>query len=100
MSEAALEITSTKKSGAKDYTTQVNDAIKETQQALDTRGASALEECLDRILSLEKQCRQSGDGENVTKLLAHVVDLCVQAKCWDRLVELCDDLSKKRNQIK
>lgn len=79
---------------------QITDVLASTQKRVDDNAQGEFATVMEELLVLEKQARMAADGDNTTRLLEHIVKLCVQCAHWDQLVELLNSLSKKRNQIK
>lgn len=80
---------------------QISSAIESTQKRIDAQSdQKTLDSVLDELLTLEKKARVAADGDNTTRIVVHIVDLCVQCGAWQKLFELLHVLSRKRNQIR
>lgn len=62
--------------------------------------AGHLAEALDAMIILEKQARQGQDSVSCTKILCGIINLCADAKDYDRLNEMMILLTKRRSQFK
>nr|CAG4648615.1 EOG090X04UV [Polyphemus pediculus] len=80
-----------------DYTSTCDDKIP-ICQALASEGK--LDEGLEILGALEKQTRTGADAQSTGRLLEAIVQICFEAKQWDRLFENIIGLTKRRGQLK
>lgn len=80
----------------KDYSEELDTAFPliEDQAKTDLTGA------LDKLLSFEKQTRQSSDGASSKRVMREIVEILANKKDWELLDEQIVPLSKKHGQLK
>jgi 26S proteasome regulatory subunit N5 len=80
-----------------DYTLQVDAALP---QATQLAAQGKLQQALDELLALEKQCRAAADLASLRRVLVHICDLCKQSNNYGLLNEHVLALTKKHGQLK
>ncbi|ODV89929.1 hypothetical protein CANCADRAFT_31025 [Tortispora caseinolytica NRRL Y-17796] len=80
----------------KDWSKEADDVIPAAIKLAE----SDLHAGLDKLLTLEKQTRQSADLASSKRTLAAILDVCKSAGKWTLLIEQMTFLSKKHGQLK
>lgn len=80
----------------KDFTETLNEQFIQIDELIKTDNKTGLE----KLLLLEKQTRQAGDGVSSRRIMIKIVELLVYAKDWELLDEQITLLSKKHGQLK
>lgn len=62
--------------------------------------AGKLNDALDMLMSLEKQCRTGADTHSNGRVLVLAVRLCAEAGEWNQLNEKIVEMTKRRSQLK
>ncbi|UJO25090.1 26S proteasome non-ATPase regulatory subunit 12 [Fulvia fulva] len=81
----------------RDYTKEVDAAIPEAEKIAQN---GQTQQAVDKLLSLEKQTRQSSDLPSTSRLLVAIVTISKQSGDWSLLNEQVQLLSKKHGQLK
>ncbi|USW50637.1 Putative proteasome component (PCI) domain, winged helix-like DNA-binding domain superfamily [Septoria linicola] len=81
----------------KDYTKDVDAALPEAEKMAKN---GQTQQAIDKLLSLEKQTRQSSDLPSTSRLLVAIVTISKDSGDWSLLNEQVQLLSKKHGQLK
>jgi len=80
----------------KDHSAAVDVAIPQNEEL----ATKHLDEALENLLNLEKQCRLSNDVDSVVKIVISIVGILKSQKEWKKLNEHVLIISKRRGQHK
>lgn len=80
----------------KDYTTELDEQFPLIEEMAKSDHRSAL----DKLLTLEKQTRQSSDSVSSKRVMVKIVDILATKQVWLLLDEQIAPLSKKHGQMK
>ncbi|KAI5295547.1 hypothetical protein KEM52_001036 [Ascosphaera acerosa] len=80
----------------KDHSKEVDAALPAAQEIAKTNVHDAIE----KLLPLEKQCRQSSDLASSSRILIGIITLARESGDWNLLYEQVLSLSKKHGQLK
>jgi len=81
-----------------DHSAAVDVAIPQNEELANKHGK--LDEAIENLLTLEKQCRLSNDVESVVKIVESIMNLLKTAKEWKKLTEHLLLIAKRRGQHK
>ncbi|KAF3941440.1 hypothetical protein ABW19_dt0208275 [Dactylella cylindrospora] len=80
----------------KDWTETLDQQLPDIEELAKTN----LQAALEKLLTLEKQTRQSSDLKSTSRILVLIVTLCKQAGDWKAMNENVQLLAKKHSQLK
>lgn len=80
-----------------DYSATVDEVLPECQELAK---AGEVKKAFEKLLSVEKKTRMSGDALSTGRVLKTIVQLCFDLRDWDLLNEHIVLLSKRRAQLK
>ncbi|KZV91331.1 PCI-domain-containing protein [Exidia glandulosa HHB12029] len=81
----------------RDFSPEVNTLLP---QAKELAQAGKVQEAVDKLLVLEKQCRNASDTPSTTRVATAILDIAKDAKDFDLLNSSLNTLSKKHGQMK
>ncbi|EJD51782.1 PCI-domain-containing protein [Auricularia subglabra TFB-10046 SS5] len=81
----------------RDFTPEVDELIP---VALSLASAGKVQEAVDKLLVLEKQCRNASDQPSTTRVATTILDIAHEARNYDLLNTSLNTLSKKHGQFK
>ena len=80
----------------RDLTAETDQKIPQAEELAKTAGG--LGSAIELLMGLEKQCRVGNDLPNLKRVVLRTVQLCKEAGDYEKLVETCDFVVKRRSQ--
>jgi len=83
-----------------DQTAFAEERIAEARAALEACGNLDDPAVVEALLQCEKKCRMSNDAIATKSVCVALVKMCRERQAWEKFVELCTLLAKRRSQSK